>query len=259
MSDPTAYLLERAWVDGAVHDGVRVEIEDGRFSSVDLPGPSRRLWGVASASNHQFHRVSGETVELPGLTIPGLANCHSHAFHRALRGRTQRERGSFWTWREQMYDVAAGLDPDSYLELATVTYREMVAAGFTSVGEFHYLHHQPDGTPYDEPNAMGHALIEAATQAGLRITMLDTCYLSSGFGEPPQGVQVRYDDGSATAWAARVDGLRPGETVRIGAAIHSIRAVPRDELGGVVEAAEGRPLHVHLWVHVGGHHSCLRE
>ena len=94
VSDPTAYLLERAWVDGAVHDGVRVEIEDGRFSSVDLPGPSRRLWGVASASNHQFHRVSGETVELPGLTIPGLANCHSHAFHRALRGRTQRERGS---------------------------------------------------------------------------------------------------------------------------------------------------------------------
>ena len=140
-----------------------------------------------------------------------------------------------------MYDVAAGLDPDSYLELATVTYREMVAAGFTSVGEFHYLHHQPDGTPYDEPNAMGHALIEAATQAGLRITMLDTCYLSSGFGEPPQGVQVRYDDGSATAWAARVDGLRPGETVRIGAAIHSIRAVPRDQLGGVVRRPRAGP------------------
>jgi formiminoglutamate deiminase len=126
------------------------------------------------------------------------------------------------------------------------------------VGEFHYLHHQPDGTPYDEPNAMGHALIEAAQRAGLRIAMLDTCYLSSGFGEPPQGVQVRYDDGSASAWAARVDGLRPGETVRIGAAIHSIRAVPRDQLGGVAEAAEGRPLHVHLSEQVGENDACLR-
>ena len=258
MSDPTSYLLERAWVDGSVHDGVRVEIEDGRFTSIEVPGPSRRFMGVASASKHQIHRVRGETVELPGLTIPGLANCHSHAFHRALRGRTQRERGSFWTWREQMYDVAARLDPDSYLELATVTYREMVAAGFTGVGEFHYLHHQPDGTSYDDPNAMGHALVEAATQAGLRITLLDTCYLSSGFGEPPQGVQVRYDDGSATAWAARVDGLRPSETVRIGAAIHSIRAVPRDQLGGVVEAADGRPLHVHLSEQVGENDACLR-
>ena len=126
---------------------------------------------------------------LPGLTIPGLANCHSHAFHRALRGRTQRERGTFWTWREQMYDVAARLDPDTYLELATVDYREMVAAGITAVGEFHYLHHQPDGTPYDDPNAMGHALIEAARRAGIRITLLDTCYLSSGFGAPPEGAQ----------------------------------------------------------------------
>ena len=213
---------------------------DGRFTSVEVGG-------AAEGADR-----------IPGLTIPGLANCHSHAFHRALRGRTQRERGSFWTWREQMYDVAVRLDPDSYLELATVTYREMVAAGFTGVGEFHYLHHQPDGTPYDEPNAMGHALIEAAQRAGLRITMLDTCYLSSGFGEPTQGVQVRYDDGSASAWAARVDGLRPGETVRIGAAIHSIRAVPRDQLGGVAEAAEGRPLHVHLSEQVGENDACLR-
>jgi formiminoglutamate deiminase len=192
------------------------------------------------------------------VTIPGLANVHSHAFHRALRGRTHGGAGSFWTWREQMYEVAARLDPDTYLDLATVTYREMVAAGITTVGEFHYLHHRPDGTPYDDPNAMGRALVEAAQRAGLRITLLDTCYLSSGFGEPPEGVQVRYDDGSAAAWAARVAELKDDDTTRIGAAIHSVRAVPRDQLGTVAESAHDRPLHVHLSEQVGENDRCVR-
>jgi formiminoglutamate deiminase len=239
VSDPTSYLLERAWVDGAVRDDVLVEIEDGRFTSVTSttdPGSVRRL---------------------PGVTVPGLANGHSHAFHRALRGRTQRGRGTFWTWREQMYDVAARLDPDTYLELATATYREMIAAGVTCVGEFHYLHHQPDGTPYDDANEMGHALLAAARSAGIRITLLDTCYLSSGFGEAPHGAQVRYDDGSAEAWAARVAGLEESGHARVGAAIHSVRAVPRDQLGPVVTAAEGRPLHVHLSEQVAENDACL--
>jgi formiminoglutamate deiminase len=258
VSDPTAYLLERAWVDGVVRDDVLVEIADGRFTSVTLLGPSPHFWGVATAHKRQIPRFSGEFVRLPGLTIPGLANCHSHAFHRALRGRTQRDRGTFWTWRDQMYDVAARLDPDSYLELATVTYREMVASGITAVGEFHYLHHQPDGTPYDDPNAMGRALVEAAGRAGLRITLLDTCYLSSGFGAPPEGAQVRYDDRSAAAWATRVQDLADGGLSRVGAAIHSVRAVPRDQLGTVVEAAAGQPLHVHLSEQVGENDACVR-
>jgi formiminoglutamate deiminase len=157
-----------------------------------------------------------------------------------------------------MYDVAARLDPDTYLELARVTYREMVAAGVTAVGEFHYLHHQPDGTAYDDPNAMGRALVEAASQAGLRMTLLDTCYLSSGFGAPPEGAQVRYDDGSATAWAARVADLSDDDHTRVGAAIHSVRAVPRDQLGTVAEAATGRPLHVHLSEQVAENDACVR-
>ena len=140
-----------------------------------------------------------------------------------------------------MYAVAERLDPDSYLALATATYKEMVASGITSVGEFHYLHHQPDGTPYDDPNAMGHALQQAAQDAGLRIRLLDTCYLSSGFGDPPQGVQRRFSDGTADQWAERVQSLE-----NAGAAIHSVRAVPDDQLRTVVEAASGRPLHVHL-------------
>ena len=113
-------------------------------------------------------------VPVRGLVVPGLANTHSHAFHRALRGRTQRERGTFWTWRDQMYAVAARLDPDTYLALARATYREMAAAGITCVGEFHYLHHQADGTPYADPHEMGAVLVEAARQAGIRLTLLDT-------------------------------------------------------------------------------------
>jgi formiminoglutamate deiminase len=256
-----SYLLERAWVDGAVQDDVLVEIADGRFTSVTPMSRNSRLWGETSRHQREFHRPGGETVRLPGLTIPGLANCHSHAFHRALRGRTQRERGTFWTWREQMYAVAATLDPDTYFALARATYREMAAAGITAVGEFHYLHHQPDGAPYDDPNAMGHALVAAAREAGIRIALLDTAYLSSGFGKPVEGVQVRYADRDADAWARRSADLdrldqRDGGVV-LGAAIHSVRAVPAEHLATVRDAARGRPLHVHLSEQVAENDACL--
>jgi formiminoglutamate deiminase len=255
MSDPTSYRLERAWVDGAVHDDVLVEIADGRFTRVEVLGGDLTSPAGTSRENVSDPRHTGETATLPGLTVPGLANCHSHAFHRALRGRTQRGAGTFWTWREQMYDVASRLDPETCLELATSTYREMAAAGITAVGEFHYLHHQPDGTPYDDPNEMGLALIEAASRAGIRITLLDTCYLSSGFGEPPQGAQVRYDDGTAEAWAERVSRLPETSEALVGSAIHSVRAVPRDQLG-VVRDHPGVALHVHLSEQVAENDAC---
>src|SRR5690606_8608798 len=111
-------------------------------------------------------------VPLPGLTLPGLANAHSHVFHRALRGLTQTGGGTFWTWRQAMYTLAARLTPDSLFALASAVYAEMALAGITCVGEFHYVHHQPGGTPYEEPNAMGEALIAAAAEAGIRITLL---------------------------------------------------------------------------------------
>jgi formiminoglutamate deiminase len=191
---------------------------------------------------------------LPGLTLPGFANAHSHAFHRALRGRTHGGRGSFWTWRDLMYSVAATLDPDSYLALARAVYAEMALAGITSVGEFHYLHHGPGGVPYADPNAMGHALIEAAAQAGIRITLLDTIYLTAGVdGRPLEGPQRRFGDGDPTRWAERVAGLSAAPHARIGAAIHSVRAVPAHhlrELGG------HRPLHVHLSEQVAENDQC---
>ena len=249
----TAYVLERAWVKGAVHDEVRVEIQGGRFTEVELLGQSHHFQGNISAEKRSDPRLTGDRSQrLPGLTIPGLANCHSHAFHRALRGRTQRERGTFWTWREQMYAVAERLEPDSYLALARATYREMVASGVTAVGEFHYLHHQADGTPYDDPNAMGRALQQAARDAGLRIRLLDTAYLSSGFGEPPVGVQERFSDGTADAWAERVQDLDSA-----GAAIHSVRAVPDDQLRTIVDASKGLPLHVHLSEQTAENDACV--
>ena len=113
------------------------------------------------------------------LVLPGFVNAHSHAFHRALRGVSETRSGDFWTWRELMYEVAERLDPDSYRELATCVYAEMLLAGYTSVGEFHYLHHGPGGVPYDDPNEMSWAILEAAETAGIRLCLLDACYLQA--------------------------------------------------------------------------------
>jgi formiminoglutamate deiminase len=216
---------------GLAHD-VLLEAVDGRFTAVTPGSPP------------------GTAERLPGVVLPGLANAHSHAFHRALRGRTHAGGGTFWTWREGMYAVAAQLDPDSYLALARATYAEMALAGITCVGEFHYLHHAPGGAAYDDPNAMGEALREAACDAGIRLTLLDTCYLAGGLGPgghaPLDTRQLRFGDTTAERWAERMLELRPSTGMRVGAAIHSVRAVPRASIGVVAGAAEGMPLHVHL-------------
>jgi formiminoglutamate deiminase len=199
-------------------------------------------------------------TRLPGLVVPGFANCHSHAFHRALRGRTHRDGGTFWTWRERMYALATQLDPDRYLALARATYAELALAGVSAVGEFHYLHHAPDGRPYADPNAMGEALRQAAADAGIRLTLLDACYLTGGLDRAghralDQG-QRRFSDGDVDAWATRMSALRPDANTRIGAAIHSVRAVPRPALGRVHAAAKGRPVHVHVSEQVAENEAC---
>ncbi|MFD5106127.1 formimidoylglutamate deiminase [Streptomyces cinereoruber] len=239
----TTYWLEHAWLDPTVEPGVALEAADGRITSVrtgvETPPPGAEV--------------------LRGLTVPGLANAHSHAFHRALRGTVQVGSGTFWTWRDTMYKVAQRLTPDSYFALARAVYAEMALAGITSVGEFHYLHHAPGGTPYADPNAMGEALIAAAAEAGIRITLLDTAYLSSGFGAPPEHHQLRFTDGTADAWAERASALKERDGVRIGAAIHSVRAVPADQLATVADWARRReaPLHVHLSEQTAENDACL--
>ncbi|EHR60627.1 formimidoylglutamate deiminase [Saccharomonospora cyanea] len=230
-----SYWCERAWLPDGLTGGVLVTVSaDGTITAVERARP-----------RPDSHR-------LPGVVLPGFANAHSHAFHRALRGRTHggdASGGTFWTWRETMYRVAERLDPDSYHRLARAVYAEMVLAGVTCVGEFHYVHHAPDGRRYAEPNAMGEALRQAAADAGLRLTLLDTCYLTGGIGEPLRGVQRRFGDGSVAAWRERVEALTAGgtdATTRVGAAVHSVRAVPARELPELAAALPGRPLHVHV-------------
>ena len=234
---PSATQARRWWAAYALLPSglgrdVTFEVSDGRFTAV-TPGTA-----------------PGDAVVLPGVVLPGFANAHSHAFHRALRGRTHGGGGTFWTWRERMYAVAAQLDPDTYLELATATYAEMALAGITAVGEFHYLHHGPGGVRYDDHNAMGEALRQAAASAGIRMTLLDTCYVAGGLSaaghSPLDTIQLRFGDRRAEGWAQRVADLEDSEGMRVGAAVHSVRAVPRDQLAVVVAAAAGRPLHIHL-------------
>jgi formiminoglutamate deiminase len=236
------YWLEQAWLDPVVEPGVALEVADGRITAVrtglDTPPPGAEI--------------------LHGLTLPGLANAHSHAFHRALRGTVQVGSGTFWTWREVMYSFADRLTPDTYHALARAVYAEMALAGVTAVGEFHYVHHAPGGTRYADPNAMGEALIAAAAEAGIRITLLDTAYLSAGFGQPPNPHQLRFSDGTAQAWAERCSVLKEQDHARIGAAIHSVRAVPADQLATVARWAEERraPLHVHLSEQTAENNAC---
>ena len=231
----TTYWCELAWrgIAGVgVESGVLVRVTGGRVSDIS-----------SSAS------APSNAVRLRGLTLPGFANAHSHAFHRALRGRTHGSTGSFWTWREQMYALAGHLDPDRYLALATATFAEMVMAGYSCVGEFHYLHHGLDGRAYGDPNLMADVLRAAAGEAGLRMTLLDTCYLRGGIaGEPLDDVQRRFSDGDVDSWVRRVDALKDSDDVRIGAAVHSVRAVEPEAAHVVAawSASREAPLHAHV-------------
>jgi formiminoglutamate deiminase len=254
-SPPRRWHAEFAWLarPGLLARDVLIEARAGRFTVVTPDTPAARL--------------PPETVRLTGLTLPGLANAHSHAFHRALRGSTAgagpgaaaAAGDTFWTWRARMYAVAERLDPERYFTLARAVYAEMALAGITCVGEFHYLHHAQGGKRYAEPNECGLLLIAAAAAAGLRITLLDACYLAGGFEPggrpvPLAGVQLRFGDGSAAAWAERVSGFgcdplgMVAPHARLGAAVHSVRAVAPDQVPEIVawSHAHGAPLHAHL-------------
>ncbi len=241
----TTYWCQWAWLGGEqVAAAVVIQVEGDRITAVtpDMavpPGATRLL----------------------GVTLPGLVNAHSHAFHRALRARTHGGEGSFWTWREQMYDLARRLDPESYHRLARATFAEMAEAGITIVGEFHYLHHQRDGGPYDDPNAMGEALLAAAAEVGIRITLLDTCYLHGGIGRDLDDVQQRFSDVTPQRWVDRVSGLRTGPMAVVGAAIHSARALLPAEMTEVVAFAAQRslPLHAHVSEQPAENEACIAE
>jgi formimidoylglutamate deiminase len=181
-----------------------------------------------------------------------MANAHSHAFQRGLRGRAERPEGDFWNWREAMYELAGELDPESMERCALGCYQEMAAAGYGVVGEFHYVHHRPDGLPYEDPNAMAKAVARAARAAGLRIALLPAAYSRAGPGRPPEPPQRRFCDASVEEFLARVDSLRAwaddgNEGVSVGVAAHSARAVPFEWLSAIASYSEQHGLvrHVH--------------
>ncbi len=228
----TTYFAQWAW-RGAEHTVANVRITVNN--------------GVISAVEDNAAKQDGD-VTIAGVVMPGLVNAHSHAFHRALRGRTHGGTGDFWSWRTPMYEIANRLTPDLYRELAAMTFAEMALSGITGVGEFHYIHHNTDGTKYKNPNEMGLAMVQAAQRAGIRIALLDVAYLHAALDKPePLAEQKRFSDGNIDAWLDRVDALgEGGEGWTVGMAPHSVRAVHPRELEEVVANRHGKVVHLHV-------------
>ncbi len=201
------------------------------------------------------------------IVLPGLVSAHSHAFQRGLRGRTQRRsaRGSFWSWRALMYRFAERLDPDRIYALSRFAYAELVLSGVTAVGEFHYVHHAPDGRPYAERTAMADAVIRAARDVGLRISLLRVLYARGGAGRAAEGAQRRFCDRDVDDALRDVEALHQRYAadpfVRVGIAPHSVRAVPLPWLKAAARYSEERrlPLHIHVAEQRREIEECLAE
>jgi len=219
---------------GPVRD-VRLEIRDGLIGSVES--------GVAAQPGDEVH----------GCLMPGLGNLHSHAFQRGMAGRggiRGDNPDSFWTWRNVMYEFTASLSPDRVRAIAALAYMEMLECGFTRVGEFHYLHHDRDGKRYDDPAEMSAALVAAASDTGIGLTLLPVFYAHSGFGgAEPQAAQARFvnsldsylklHDGASRHLRSLPDGI-------VGMAVHSLRAATQDQLAQVLAASQDMPFHIHV-------------
>jgi formiminoglutamate deiminase len=203
---------------------------------------------------------SDSDSRIAGVVMPGFVNAHSHAFHRALRGRTHSGLGDFWAWRTLMYQVANRLTPENYLTLAAAVFSEMALAGITHVGEFHYVHHQQNGKQYNDPNEMGKVIIEAAHRAGIRLTLLDVAYLHGGLnGEKLGDEQKRFCDTTLKQWLNRVQDLGTGnEMYSIGLAPHSVRAVHQDELAQIAEYRNNRVVHIHVSEQPAENSACIK-
>ncbi len=240
------------------------------------PVPAAHISTGPDGSIASVNSAAKRNEEVRKVALPGFVNAHSHCFHRALRGRSETKAGDFWTWRDFMYQAAARLTPETYEELATYVYAEMLLAGYTTVGEFHYLHHGEGGQPYDDPNEMGWALLRAAQRSGIRLTLIDACYLQASVdGAPLEGVQRRFGDGSGEKWSSRVDRLTGTgafgnedaaeeptlDKPRLAVAIHSVRAVPETAMATVVglAGANGWPIHAHLSEQRAENEACLKE
>lgn len=224
----SGFWCELAWIDDAPVKSVALDCDrQGLIEKVQVgadPGTRQRL---------------------TGLVIPGLANCHSHVFHRSLRGQAE-SGGDFWAWRESMYRVADTLEPDSLFDLAKETYREMVESGFTAVGEFHYLHNRPGGRPYEPSHQMTSALQSAAAGAGIRLTILVAAYFHGGIGKELTRSQSRFSDQTPLGTGRRFEHLATDSNTRKGGAIHSLRTVTPTEVAELLPYFADHPFHIHV-------------
>ena len=236
----------QAWLPDGFVEGVRIQIgADGALTSVAA--------GEASAA-----------TRLDRYVLPGMPNLHSHAFQRAMAGLAERQSNpddSFWTWREVMYAFAGCIGPDELRAIAAQLYVEMLKAGYTQVCEFHYLHHQPDGTPYADPAAMSLALLEAARETGIGLTLLPTLYMTGGFDGRPLSERQRRFYHDVDGYLRLLERLQKEESarVRVGIALHSLRAVPETAMRSVLESGLARdcPIHIHVADQIGEVQDCL--
>jgi formimidoylglutamate deiminase len=208
-------------------------------------------------------------VDLPGKALfPGFVNAHSHTFQRLIRGKSESRATSgrdFWSWRGTMYHAAAKLDPQDVYDVARMAFLEMLLSGTTTVGEFHYLHNAPGGCPYGDPNLLSKQIIAAAQSVGIRIVLLRSAYLRSGYELPPDPGQIRFFE-SASQFLDNMEALSKeyaadSTAVRLGVAPHSLRAVPLRDLKEIAAWTRERklPLHMHVAEQIGENEACLRE
>ncbi|HEX6834351.1 MAG TPA: formimidoylglutamate deiminase, partial [Rudaea sp.] len=239
------HSAEYAWLPHGWTAGARFAIDGGAFVRDESSATQR-----------------GQS--LGRFVLPGMPNLHSHAFQRAMAGLAERQtqaEDSFWTWRETMYAFAGRIGPDDLRAIAAQLYVEMLKAGYTQVCEFHYLHHQPDGKPYADPCAMSYALIEAAQEAGIGLTLLPALYRTGGFDGRALSERQRRFGHSIDTYLALVERLRKMEnsTLRIGVALHSLRAVPEDAMNAVLKSGlvDDAPIHIHVAEQIGEVQDCL--
>ena len=227
-----AFRPDYLFYGGSVHAGSALTVRDGLVSAVGEPLPG------------------AEIVELRGKALlPGLVAAHSHAFQRAIRGRTEHRnhpRDDFWSWREAMYAAAERLSPDDLFAVSKFCFLEMARAGITAVGEFHYLHRDRSGNAYANPNELDLAVARAAKEVGIRIVLLRVAYARSGFGVPENRRQARFIEGSAEEYLKNLEAL--SRHVPVGAAPHSVRACPAEWIRDIAQEASKRswPLHLHV-------------
>ncbi len=232
MSERRIIEPELTWTGDRFEGGIGIVLENGRIGAVKRPAP------------RGAERLARRAV------LPGFVNVHSHAFQRGLRGRGDRfpkSRGSFWTWREAMYGLVGSMDAERLYELSRRAFTEMLAAGITAVGEYHYIHHDASNAGF----ALDEVVLRAASDAGIRLVLLSSYYRTGGIGQPLEGAQLRFrTDSPKEYWANfdRLSSLIDRRTQSLGVGAHSIRAVPLDDLISLKDEADRRRLVVHMHV-----------